>query len=265
MFRAMNTAATGMEAQQTKIDVIANNLANVNTTGYKQSRAEFQDLMYQVIRPTSTSVAQGVTSPNGLQVGLGSKVVSTVKSFSMGDLKNTGDPLNMAIAGEGLFEVQVPNSNQVAYTRSGNFQLDSQGRVVTMEGYLLNPPLSVPLDAQPSSIRIAGDGTVTVAIQGQTAPLQIGQIQIALFANYAGLEPIGQNLYRASDAAGPAVMVNPTTQNAGHIEQKFLETSNVKVVEEMVNMIASQRAYEFNAKAIKAAEEMMQQVSTLKS
>jgi flagellar basal-body rod protein FlgG len=254
MFRALATAATGMEAQQTQIDLIANNLANVNTTGFKKSRADFQDLLYQTMRAAGATTKQGNEVPVGLQVGLGVRPVSTQKMFSTGDMKQTDNPLDLAIEGNGFFQVVQPGGT-IAYTRAGSFKTDSQGRLVTSDGFQIEPAITVPPDAV--SVTILADGTVSATQAGQTAPVELGQIQLANFANPAGLENIGRNLMVPTQASGQAVVGTPGTLGMGTLSQGFLEMSNVKVVEEMIDLIAGQRAYEVNARVIQAADEML--------
>jgi len=254
MFRALSTAATGMEAQQTQIDVIANNLANVNTAGFKKSRADFQDLLYQTMRSAGATSKEGNEIPVGLQVGLGVRPVSTQKMFSTGDLKQTDNPLDLAIEGGGFFQV-VQSGGTVAYSRAGAFKTDSQGRMVTSDGFPLEPAINVPPDAV--SVSILADGTVSALQAGQTAPVELGQIQLATFANPAGLENQGRSLLLPTQASGQPVVGTPGTLGLGTISQGYLEMSNVKVVEEMIDLIVGQRAYEVNARVIQAADEML--------
>ena len=240
MIRALYTSSSGMEAQQLNLDAIANNLANVNTTGFKRTRVDFQDLLYQTFRPAGASVAQGATIPTGIQVGLGARPVATQKIFSQGDFQQTENPLDLVIEGEGFFQLVRPDGT-TGYTRAGAFKKDGTGRVVTSDGFLLQPGLVVPPDA--TTVTVGTDGTVTVNVAGQTAPQQVGQLQLARFANPAGLTSVGRNIYLPTPASGDAVVGTPGQTGMGTLAQGFLESSNVKVVEEMVNMITSQRAY----------------------
>jgi len=261
MIRSLWTAATGMEAQQLNIDTISNNLANVNTVGFKRSRADFQDLLYQMVKEAGVSSTSNTTEPTGIQVGLGVKPAAVVKNFSQGNFKETGNPLDMSIAGNGFFQITMPDGT-TSYSRSGAFKIDNNGRIVTSEGYPLSPELTIPSDT--TNINIGNDGTVSVLEAGQTAPSQIGQIQLAYFINPAGLKSLGHNLYQETDASGTATVGNPGSDGIGTLEQGILEMSNVSVVQEMVNMIAGQRAYETNAKAIQTSDEMLQTANNLK-
>lgn len=261
MFRALSTAATGMEAQQSKIDVVANNLANVNTTGFRKSRAEFADLLYETLRSAGASESQGRQIPSAMQVGHGTKLVATQRSFSPGQVRQTGNPLDLAIDGQGFFQVNMPDG-RIAYTRAGTFKTDSGGRVSTADGNLLDPALTIPPDA--TRITIGKDGTVSVNLAGQTQPTQLGRIQLASFPNMGGLEAIGGNLYLETAASGPARTGTPGSQEFGGLTQGFVEMSNVKVVEEMIELIVGQRAYEANSRVIKAADDMLRATSNLK-
>lgn len=260
MIRAMSTAASGMDAQQNRIDVTANNLSNVNTAGFKKSRAEFQDLLYQSIRAPGTSAAQGVRVPTGLQVGQGVRTVATQKMFTQGDMAQTGNQLDIAVEGGGFFQVTMPDGTQ-AYTRSGNWTLDDTGRVVTPDGFPMEPAITVPPDAV--NVTVGSDGTVSVQQAGQEDSSEIGQIQLASFINPAGLESVGRNFYRRTSASGNPQVGQPGLEGRGTLTQGFLEMSNVKVVEEMINLISTQRAYEVNSKVIQAADEMMRNTSQL--
>lgn len=255
MIRALHTAATGMDAQQQRIDVIANNLANVNTTGFKKSRADFQDLLYQNTKVPGTSASQGVAAPTGMQVGTGVRTASTHRSFSEGDLAQTGNQFDIAIEGRGFFQISLPGGEQ-AYTRSGNFEIDQQGQLVTPDGYLLEPSIAIPPGA--TAVTIAADGTVSATVAGETAATEVGQLQLVDFVNPGGLESIGRNFYKATTASGDPQVGPPGLQGLGTTAQGFLEMSNVKVVEEMINLISSQRAYEINSKVIQASDEMLQ-------
>lgn len=259
MIRALYTAASGMNAQQMNIDNVAHNLANVNTTGFKKGRMEFEDLVYQQIKAPGSPTSTEGQSPIGLDAGLGSRVVATARNFSTGNLRNTNSPYDMAIEGQGFFQISLP-SGETGYTRAGNFHKNGEGQIVTNEGYPLEPAITVPDGA--TSISISADGIVSVAIPGQ-APQQIGTIELAMFQNPAGLEARGGNVFVVSNASGDPTTGVPGTDGLGTVSQNFLEDSNVSVVEEMVNMILGQRAYEASSKVIRAADEMLQQVNSL--
>ncbi len=261
MIRSLWTAATGMEAQQLNIDVISNNLANVNTLGFKKGRVDFQDLLYQTTRTAGSTEAQGAQVPTGIQVGLGTRAAAVQKMFTQGDFQQTQNPLDVVIEGDGFFQVLMPNGN-TGYTRDGSFKLDSQGRLVTSDGFPLDPEITIPAEA--TSISIGSDGSVTVMVPGQTAPQPAGQIQIAKFPNPGGLTNIGRNLLQPSAASGDAITDTPGMNGLGTIASGFVEMSNVKVVEEMVNMIVAQRAYEINAKAIQTSDEMLNIANNLR-
>jgi len=261
LIRSLWTAATGMAAQQLNIDVISNNLANVNTVGFKKSRVDFQDLLYQTTRAAGTVEAQGNQVPTGIQIGLGTRPAAVQKIFSQGDFQQTENPLDLVIEGDGFFQILMP-SGKTAYTRDGTFKLDAQGRIVTSDGFPLDPQITVPPEAQ--SISVGSDGTVSVVLPGQTTPQEIGQIQIAKFPNPAGLTSEGRNLFTPTAASGEAVVDTPGMNGLGTLGRGFLEMSNVKVVEEMVNMIVAQRAYEINAKAIQTADEMLNIANNLR-
>jgi flagellar basal-body rod protein FlgG len=261
MLRALNTAATGMEAQQLRIDIIANNLANVNTTGFKRSRGDFQDLLYQTLRAPGLAAASGRELPTGLQVGLGTRPVATLKVFTLGELRQTGSPLDLAVEGNGFFQIRQPN-NEIAYTRAGAFRTDRQGRIVTADGYLLEPGLTLPPDAQ--NVVIAPDGTVSVQQPNQKDAVEVGKIQLVSFVNPAGLESIGRNLYRPSMASGEPIPGTPGENGLGTVAQGFLEGANVKVVDEMIEMIVAQRTYEINSKVIQAADQVLQKMSNIR-
>jgi flagellar basal-body rod protein FlgG len=258
--RALWTAATGMHAQQLTLDVIANNLANVQTGGFKRSRVDFQDLIYQSIQVPGMASSQGTEIPSGFQVGHGTRAVSTQRLFIEGDLQPTGNPLDMAIEGEGFFQVTQPNG-EIAYSRAGSFKKDSQGRLVTDDGYLLQPEITIPQDA--TSVNIGVDGTVSVQQAGVVQPQQVGTIELARFVNPAGLESIGRNLFRPTQSSGDATPGTPGQEGFGTLLQFFVEGSNVNVVEEMANLIAGQRAYEISSRAIRTADEMMQTANSL--
>lgn len=261
MIRSLWTAATGMEAQQLNIDVISNNLANVNTTGFKKSRVDFQDLLYQTMLPAGTAVSSDAQTPTGIQVGLGTRAAATQKIFSQGDFQQTSNPLDLVIEGDGFFQITMP-TGETAYTRDGTFKRDSQGRMVTSDGYAMDPQITIPADA--TTISVGADGTVSVLLPGQAAPQEVGKIQIAKFSNPAGLDNAGRNLLKATAASGEAITDVPGTNGLGTLGHGFIEMSNVKVVEEMVNMIVAQRAYEINAKAIQTADDMLQIANNLR-
>jgi flagellar basal-body rod protein FlgG len=261
MIRALWTAASGMQSQQLNIDVIANNLANVNTTGFKKSRADFQDLMYQTLKTTGAPSTSSTEIPAGIQVGLGSKAAAVNKIFTAGNVSQTGNQLDLAIQGDGFFQVKLPDGS-TAYTKAGSFKKDSTGQIVTSDGYPLVPSIIIPSNA--SSVTIGNDGTVSAMQAGQTSPTTVGTIQLANFSNPSGLSSMGSNLLQPSESSGNAITGTAGQSGFGTIAQGFLEMSNVSVMEEMVNMIASQRAYEINSKAVQAADEMLQQADNLK-
>ena len=261
MIRSLWNAATGMKAQALNLDVISNNLANVNTSGFKKSRAEFQDLLYETFRPAGTNSSQDTQVPVGIQLGHGTRPAAVLKLFNQGDMQNTKNELDFAIEGDGFFQIMQPDG-EIAYTRDGAFKLDSEGRVVNADGFALEPELTIPTDAV--SIAVGMDGTVSVLQAGETSPTEIGNIELARFVNPAGLISMGRNLYTTSDASGDALTGTPGEDGLGNISQGFLEMSNVNVVEEMVNMIKAQRAYEINSKAIQAADEMLQVANNVK-
>ncbi|MCC6221192.1 MAG: flagellar basal-body rod protein FlgG [Deltaproteobacteria bacterium] len=261
MLRSLFTAATGMLAQQLNLDVIANNLANVNTSGFKKSRADFQDLMYQIMQEPGSSATQQGTSPTGIQVGLGVRPEAVGKIFSQGDFESTGHQLDMAVEGEGFFQITLPNGN-TAYTRSGAFKLNEEGAVVNSDGFQLEPAITIPPDAL--SITIASDGIVTVRQPGATAPTQVGQVQTVRFQNAAGLRASGRNLYEETESSGTASAGTPGEDGFGTIAQGFLESSNVSVVEEIVKMVTGQRAYEANSKVIQTADQILSNAVNIK-
>lgn len=260
MMRSLWTAATGMSAQSLKVDVIANNLANVNTTGFKRARASFQDLMYQQVKAPGSQNGAGNEVPNGTQVGLGVRTAGISRIFTEGSFQQTGNALDMAIQGRGFFQVQLP-SGELAYTRAGSFSINSLGQIVTQDGYPLQPSITVPSDAL--SVTISADGTVSAVQPGNTTTT-LGQIQLADFANPGGLTAIGQSLFQESQASGAPIAGTPGSNGIGAIEQGALEQSNVSAVDEMVNLIAAQRAYEMNSKAIQAADEMLQAANNIR-
>lgn len=261
MFRTLWTAATGMTTQQTNIDTIANNLANVNNVGYKKSRAHFEDLIYQEIKPAGAISAAGLTHPTGIQVGLGSKVSAIEKVHTQGNFQYTGVSLDIAIEGDGYFQFQLPNG-EIAYTRGGSLKVDGEGNLVNTNGYLLEPNVTVPEDA--SEISFGEDGTISVILPGEEEAQEIGQIELARFINPAGLTAIGKNFFQPTGSSGDPVVGVPSEDNFGSIAQNILEMSNVSVVDEMVNMITGQRAYEINSKAVQTGDEMLQIVNNLK-
>ncbi|MEO5357735.1 MAG: flagellar basal-body rod protein FlgG [Nitrospirae bacterium YQR-1] len=261
MQRSLFIAATGMTAQQTNINVISNNLANVNTYGYKQGRAEFQDLMYQAIISPGAQTAEGMVSPTGEQIGLGVRPAAVGKIFKQGDFINTGNEMDLAIEGQGFFQILMPDGT-IAYTRSGAFKLNQDGNIVNDSGYPLEPAITVPNDTV--SFSVSTDGIVSVLQNTQTSYTQLGQIELARFVNPSGLKALGKNLFQQTDASGAETLGTATQDGFGSIAQGFLETSNVSVVDEMVNMIVAQRAYEFNSKAIQTSDEMLQTANNLK-
>jgi flagellar basal-body rod protein FlgG len=260
MIRALYTAASGMNAQQSNIDNIAHNLANVNTTGYKKSRVEFEDLVYQEMRAAGSAASATTEAPVGLEIGLGTRAVATARNFSAGNLRATGAPLDIAIEGDGFFKISLPNGN-TGYSRAGALHLDAQGLLVTAEGYGLEPQITIPNGT--TTISISKDGIVSATVAGDSAAQTVGTIELATFANTGGLRPLGGNLFEPTTASGEPEGGAPGTDSRGTLVQGFLEDSNVSVVEEMVNMIIGQRAYEANSRVIKAADEMLGQVNTL--
>ena len=261
MIRALYSAASGMNAQQTNLDNIANNLANASTTGYKSRRAQFQDLMYQNLVQPGAAAGQQTVVPSGLQVGLGTRTSANSILFTQGSFTETDNPLDLVIQGSGFFQVQLPNG-ELAYTRAGSFQLNATGNVVDSNGNLLQPSITVPANAQ--SVTVATDGTVSYLAPGQTASQKAGQIQLANFANPAGLNSLGASNYQPTDASGEPVVGNPGGQEGnGTILQGYTEQSNVSVVDEFVNLIVAQRAYEASSKVVKAADEMYQDVNNI--
>ncbi|MDA0748481.1 MAG: flagellar basal-body rod protein FlgG [bacterium] len=267
MSRALRTSATGMVAQQLNIDNISNNLSNVNTTGFKKSKAEFQDLLYQTIRTAGTSAAQGALVPVEIQIGYGTRVVATQRIFEQGQVTATNNTLDLAVEneginGDGFFQITLPDGT-VAYTRDGAFKLSSEGGIVTSDGFALDPPISISEGAV--SVNISADGSVEVLQAGDTGASNVGQIELAKFINPAGLRSIGRNLFMATEASGPALTGQPNSEGFGRISQGFLELSNVNVVEELVNMIMAQRTYEVNARAIRTSDEMMRETNNIVS
>jgi flagellar basal-body rod protein FlgG len=255
MEQSLWIAKTGLEAQQTRMAVVSNNLANVNTTGFKKGRAAFEDLLYQQTRQPGAASSQQTQLPTGLSTGTGVRVVATDKSFSQGNVTQTGNALDVAINGRGFFQVLMPDGSS-AYTRDGTFQINAQGQLVTNAGYTVQPGISIPESAQ--SVTIGADGTVSVQNAGEAQPTQVGSLQIADFVNPAGLQARGENLYTETAASGPAQVGTPAQNGLGTLNQGTLESSNVNVAEELVNMIETQRAYEINAKAISTTDSMLQ-------
>ena len=261
MIRSLWTSATGMQAQELNIDVISNNLANVNTSGFKKSRAEFQDLLYEMLRPAGAASSQDTTVPTGIQLGHGARPSAVQKIFTQGDFQNTKNELDWAIEGDGFFQIQLPNG-ETAYSRSGEFKLDADGQIVNPDGFLLVPEISVPINTV--SINVGMDGTVSVIQADDSTPVEIGTVQLARFINPAGLKSLGRNLYSTTEASGDEIVGSPGENGFGTIAQGFLEMSNVSVVDEMVNMITAQRAYETNSKVIQTADDMLQMANNLK-
>jgi flagellar basal-body rod protein FlgG len=261
MIRSLWTSATGMQAQALNLDVIANNLANVNTAGFKKSRAEFQDLLYETLRPAGTASSQDTQVPAGIQIGHGTRPSTVLKIFSQGNMENTKNELDLAIEGDGFFQIILPNG-ETAYTRDGSFKLDSDGRIVNSDGFALEPEISIPSDAL--SISVGIDGTVSVLQAGDSTPSEIGTVELARFVNPAGLISTGRNLYITSEASGDEMTGIPGEDGLGSLAQGFLEMSNVSVVDEMVSMITAQRAYEVNSKSIQTADEMLQIANNIK-
>ncbi len=259
MERSLWTAATGMAAQQLNMDVIANNLANVNTTGFKRSRAEFQDLLYQTVNAPGTASSASTNLPSGIQIGLGTRTAAIKRLFQQGDFKPTENPLDLVIEGQGFFKVIRPDGTN-AFTRDGSFTVDENGNVVNALGYQLDPPITIPQDAK--AITIGRDGTVTVRLADETVS-QVGNIELASFINPAGLQSVGNNLFVATQASGDPILGTPGQDGLGEISQGFLETSNVNIVAELVEMISAQRAYELNSRAVRAADDMLRKLVTL--
>jgi flagellar basal-body rod protein FlgG len=255
---ALWAAKTGLDAQQTRMSVTANNLANVNTNGFKKGRAVFEDLLYQNVRQVGAASSQDTQLPSGLSLGTGVRVVATEKSYTQGNMAQTGNSLDVAVNGRGFFQVLLPDGT-LGYTRDGAFQMNAQGELVTSSGYQVQPTISIPDGAQ--SVTIGADGVVSAQLAGQSSPTQIGTLQLVDFVNPAGLQPRGENLLVESAASGPAQQGTPGLNGLGLIQQGSLESSNVNVVEELVNMIETQRAYEMNSKAISTTDQMLQYVT----
>lgn len=262
MIKSLTTAATGMKAQQSNMDVVANNIANTSTTGFKKSRAEFEDLMYQTLREPGAATGQGAVSPTGAQVGLGVKTSAVFKEFDQGATKVTTNPLDLEIQGAGFFPMQTPDG-QIAYTRDGSFKKGPDGRLLDKNGNILQPEISIPPNA--TGIEVSGDGQVSIITgDNPSQPQVIGQITLVSFVNPAGLKNIGRNLFSPSGASGLPQQGNPGQNGLGGLAQGQLETSNVNIVDEMVNMITAQRAYETNSKVIQASDQMLQQINNLR-
>ena len=263
MMRSLWTAASGMTGQQFNIDTISNNLANVNTTGFKQMRADFEDLIYQTQKLAGTPATEATVVPTGVQVGHGVRPGATQQIFTQGALQSTGNNSDMAIEGEGFFRV-VQFDGTYGYTRDGSFKIDSNGQLVTSDGYKLSPEIILPEGFVADSLAISQDGRVTVKVNGSDDPVEVGQLEVYRFVNPAGLENIGQNLLKQTPASGDAIAGRPGFDGMGKVLQKFLEMSNVSVVQEMVNMIVAQRAYEFNSRAIQTSDSMLATATSLK-
>ncbi|ADE10810.1 flagellar basal-body rod protein FlgG [Sideroxydans lithotrophicus] len=260
MIRSLWISKTGLEAQQTQMDVISNNLANVSTNGFKRSRAVFEDLLYQNLRQPGAQSSQQTQIPSGLQIGTGVRPVATERIHTQGNLQQTSNQLDVAIQGAGFFQVLMPDGT-TAYTRDGSFQTDSQGQIVTSNGFVVQPAITIPANA--TTVTIGQDGVVTVTQPGATAPVQVGSMQLATFINPTGLESMGQNMYLETASSGTPSTNVPGTNGTGSISQGYVETSNVNVVEELVNMIQTQRAYEINSKAITVSDQMLQKLAQM--
>lgn len=257
--RSMNIAATGMQAQQTQVDVISHNLANMSTTGYKRHRAEFQDLIYQDMRRVGTNSSDvGTIVPTGVQIGLGVKVAAVSRAHEQGVMQNTGNPLDIAVQGQGFFRIELPNG-EIAYTRDGQFQLSPEGEIVTKDGYIVAPNIVVPEDAV--SVSVSKEGEVQAIIDGQVDPVDLGQFDMATFINPAGLDAMGDNMYLATPASGDEIVGLAGEEGFGTLLQGFLEAANVNPITEVTNMIVAQRAYEMNSKVITASDEMLQNLN----
>ncbi|MEO8003653.1 MAG: flagellar basal-body rod protein FlgG [Betaproteobacteria bacterium] len=260
MIRSLWIAKTGLEAQQTQMDVIANNLANVSTNGFKRQRAVFEDLLYQTLRQPGAQSSQQTEVPSGLQIGTGVQPIATERIFTQGNIQQTGNTLDVAINGNGFFQVLLPDGT-TAYTRDGSFQLNSQNQLVTSSGYQVQPAITLP--ANVTTITISKDGIVSVTQAGSTTPTQVGQMQLATFVNTGGLQSRGENLYQETASSGPPQPNAPGANGAGLLNQSYVETSNVNVAEELVNMIQTQRAYEMNSKAVQTSDQMLQRLTQM--
>jgi flagellar basal-body rod protein FlgG len=261
MDKTLRTAATGLTAQQRFVEIISNNLANVNTTGFKKTRPEFQDLLYENIRAAGNTQQTGTEPLNEIQIGSGTELVATTKQFSQGDVSQTNNPLDMAIKGDGFFMVRKPD-NSIGYSRDGSFKLDRNGQIVNSQGYILEPGLSVPDNA--AQVNISRNGVLSVITDSSREEQVLGQIELARFVNPAGLRAVGDNLFTETTASGKAITEQPGTNNTGEIMQAHLENSNVDLVQEMVNMIIAQRAYELNSKSVKTADDILATATNLK-
>lgn len=261
MIRALRTASMGMLTQSLRVDNIANNLANTNTTGFKTSNIEFQDLFYQTLRPAGVTDQQNTQLPTELQIGHGSRAVANVKNFQQGDVVNTENTLDLALDGNGFFQIQKPDGT-IVYSRDGNLGLNANGQLVNSSGLVMEPAITIPENA--SAINVGVEGVVSILVAGEVEPQEVGQIELAKFVNTGGLKNIGGNLYEATAASGDAILGTPGTEGFGHTMQGFLEKSNVNVVNEMVELIVAQRAFEINSKTIRTAEQMMEIANNLK-
>jgi flagellar basal-body rod protein FlgG len=260
VIRSLWISKTGLDAQQTQMDVIANNLANVSTNGFKRSRAVFEDLLYQTLRQPGAQSSQQTQLPSGLQLGTGVRPVATERIFTQGNLQQTGNSKDVAIQGQGFFQVLRPDGS-TAYTRDGSFQTDFEGQLVASSGYYVQPAITIPPNAQ--SITVGRDGVVSVTTPDSTAAVQVGNLQLATFVNPVGLQSVGENLYVETASSGTPNVTNPGTDGAGLLNQGYVETSNVNVVEELVNMIQTQRAYEINSKSVQTSDQMLQRLTQL--
>ena len=260
MIRSLWISKTGLDAQQTNMDVISNNLANVSTNGFKRARAVFEDLLYQTLRQPGAQSSQQTQLPSGLQIGTGVRPVATERIFTQGNMQQTSNPLDVAINGGGFFQIQLPDGT-TAYTRDGSFHVNAQGQLVTSSGYQVQPAITIPNNAL--SVTIARDGVVSVTRAGTATPTQVGTLQLANFINPAGLQSMGENLYLETAASGTPSANTPGTNGLGVLNQGYVETSNVNVVEELVNMIQTQRAYEINSKSIQASDQMLQKLTQM--
>ncbi len=260
MIRSLWVARTGLDAQQTQLDVIANNLANVSTNGYKRGRAVFEDLLYQTLRQPGAQSSQQTQIPSGLQLGTGVRPVSTARIFTQGNIQKTDNALDIGIQGDGFFQILMPDGT-TAYTRDGSFQKDNQGQIVTANGYPLQPNITIPANAL--TVTIGNDGTVSVTQPGVAAPTQIGSIQLATFVNSGGLQSVGQNLFLETASSGTPTPNAPGSNGAGVLNQGYVETSNVNVAEELVTMIQTQRAYELNSKVVSTSDAMLGRLTQL--
>jgi flagellar basal-body rod protein FlgG len=257
---ALAIAKSGLDAHHRNLEIISNNLANANTTGFKKSRPEFEDLPYDIIKAPGSPTSEDTNTTSGLVIGSGTKLANNKKIFTDGSLQQTDNQLDMAIEGQGFFKIQLPNGSDFAYTRDGSFQMNEQGQLVTREGYILQPPITIPTtDVQ--RVEISEDGIVNVYQNNNTTPQQVGQLQLTTFINPDGLEPLGQNLYQLTLSSGPGTEGTPMLDGYGKVKQGTLEGSNVNVVEEMVNLIEAQRAFEITSKAVSAVDSMMQNLA----